>query len=1301
MPLLNSVHSENLPRPAEQMIIIPTQSTDIKGYGSPISFYVLLLLMVLQSLYTIKGYAQSVDKLNLTNVVPPSPEVSALGKYLAFPMNYSSGVPVISIPLYTAKSGALSVPLSLSYNASGIRVEEVASWAGLGWSLSTGPSLYRVVHGQPDDFSTSDGYMYTTRKAKTISDYPNGSADKLSAYYDITDNRLDVEPDIYYFSAMGYSGKFYYDQQQQTFVQMPKSQVQISYQANGTGQITQWILTLPDGSKYFFGKTEDQTRSAYDVFNSSNTISFGPGGASLPSATAIGTPSHITNWQIMQIRHPEGSKIDYFYTLTTTVDFGRGGETTDYLGSSSCDYADNQIRYSSYANEASKSILQKISTANADIEFITATTLRQDVIGGSKALEKIHVKSKTGQLLRSFRLNTGYWTSAAETTPIPIPQIGLGDPYTVATKRLYLSSFDELDKNEANSKRHVFTYNETNLPSRLSAAQDYWGYFNGASNGFLLSPRVRAGAVNNGPSGYVPGADRRVDTVLAQARVLTSIVYPTGGRTSYVYESNRVSKENISSPHVNDFQFSALLGKNAILLKTPGNLQAGSMNIYTKTFVVGPNPTLVDIEYSGCNGNVSTLDCPLSTVIQGISNPSFSLALNQANLSYSLPEGTYKITTTINFSFENPDPDFSVVLSWEEEEPGQSNQLVVGALRIKKMLNEAVIGNQLTRVFQYNQFANATKSSGYILNLPAHLFGVHCGSGIPAPGATPVVVRRVSYSALPLNGGDGQMVRYTNITEYTDETKLQKTEYTYSHDPYDFINSATLAYPFPPVIYRDWRSGLLLGQRQYEHLEGGSYRLLTEKNISYAEYEPQASEVVGLKFGSTPNPGSFSIGNYDIHTDWYLKTAETDTAYTYNAANQVEKLVQRQTFAYNKNNGYLLTDSWSTGSTGKTLHHRFSYPKDYDNSTGFNTTALLNQNMVNLPIRKESHVNGMVNDGEIIKYNTAGLPIEIYAFEGNQIDTLTLNPLVAVPAHYKLRKKMIYHGAEKQNLVELATVDGLKETFLWSNNNEYPIAHVKNASFQEVSNLLTIATINSFGALDCPDKTTIANFVNPLNGGLPNAHMAMFAYNQAGNILSNVDARGMTTYYDYDDFNRLKSIRDHSGNVVKSFAYHYKEEQSNTISYTNAVQSQSFTRNNCNEGQVGGAVVYTVAAGSYSSTVSQAAADALALADIAANGQAHANVNGTCSTVVNCKRYRLTIPMSVSANLYLSYKECGSSSYVLKALDEMDVEMDENDNNVLYLCINGTMADFQFRYGATGNAQLIPSIMVEMIEDCQ
>lgn len=68
----------------------------------------------------------------------PTPNAASLGKYGDIPVSHHTGVTNISIPIYTIQEGDINLPISLDYHSSGIKVDEVASWIGLGWSLNVG-----------------------------------------------------------------------------------------------------------------------------------------------------------------------------------------------------------------------------------------------------------------------------------------------------------------------------------------------------------------------------------------------------------------------------------------------------------------------------------------------------------------------------------------------------------------------------------------------------------------------------------------------------------------------------------------------------------------------------------------------------------------------------------------------------------------------------------------------------------------------------------------------------------------------------------------------------------------------------------------------------------------------------------------------------------------------------------------------------------------------------------------------------------------------------------------------------------
>lgn len=133
-------------------------------------------------------------------IVLPTAAASSLGKYTDIPVDLSTGIPNISIPLHNITDGNISLPISLSYHASGIKVSELSSWVGLGWSLNAGGIITRTVLDIKDDkndLGTSHGYMY---KGAELNNLTNS-----------TIWQHDKEIDIFSFNFNGYSGKFIID----------------------------------------------------------------------------------------------------------------------------------------------------------------------------------------------------------------------------------------------------------------------------------------------------------------------------------------------------------------------------------------------------------------------------------------------------------------------------------------------------------------------------------------------------------------------------------------------------------------------------------------------------------------------------------------------------------------------------------------------------------------------------------------------------------------------------------------------------------------------------------------------------------------------------------------------------------------------------------------------------------------------------------------------------------------------------------------------------------------------------------
>ena len=59
------------------------------------------------------------------SITPPSPEAAAMMRSINIPVSHYTGTASINIPFYTISAGGVQVPVSLGYQASGIKVKDM------------------------------------------------------------------------------------------------------------------------------------------------------------------------------------------------------------------------------------------------------------------------------------------------------------------------------------------------------------------------------------------------------------------------------------------------------------------------------------------------------------------------------------------------------------------------------------------------------------------------------------------------------------------------------------------------------------------------------------------------------------------------------------------------------------------------------------------------------------------------------------------------------------------------------------------------------------------------------------------------------------------------------------------------------------------------------------------------------------------------------------------------------------------------------------------------------------------------
>lgn len=242
---------------------------------------------------------------------------------------------------------------------------------------------------------------------------------------------------------------------------------------------------------------------------------------------------------------------------------------------------------------------------------------------------------------------------------------------------------------------------------------------------------------------------------------------------------------------------------------------------------------------------------------------------------------------------------------------------------------------------------------------------------------------------------------------------------------------------------------------------------------------------------------------------------------------------------------------------------------------------------------------------------------------------------------------------EQDEKVNLRTLQGLPlevenknrvKTILYGYSNSLPIAEIEGATYNQVMQIFNLdpKSTASFTNLDIVQKSNL-DIDNSSEQSLINAletfrkktefkdyQITTYTYNPLIGVTSITSPNGMKEFYKYNVQNKLEKILDADGNILKEYQYNYQTP------YYNVAKNQTFTRNNCGSGYIGGSYTYTVPAGKYSSMISQADADAQAQTDINSNGQNMTNANGVCIGS-NC---------SVSFNSSAGINGGGGTSYV-------------------------------------------------------
>lgn len=458
-----------------------------------------LAIILLISLLALVGNTQesNISEVYDLSVTPPSPNSTALGEYADVPVSLYTGTPNVSIPIHTFQGKHLSVPIGLSYHASGIKVDEIASSVGLGWALNAGGVITRTIYGLPDEIGA--GFQ---NQPTDLGNQPN----LLEA---AARGRIDAQPDMFFFNFQGSSGKFIISNN--GIMVAPYQDIKIE-----TGSLFQsWTITTNDGIRYFFGGEGAIEKTLPNSFYCESEQN--------PD------DDQITSWYLKTIEHPNGEIITFDYgnadlqyisSVSQSQSFPMYGETC-----SGC-YFNTIVETCAQQVNVSSKYLRKISGSTGSMEF--AYSGREDLPGGVK-LDTISCKGTNGQAYREVTLSYDYFDSPGRSAIENVRGISVGQDQI--RKRLKLRA---VYAGEQFTPPYQLEYNEEGnyqLPPRFSYQQDHWGYANS-------NPKYTLIPINNNFHQFQDGADRSADEERTKAGSLKKITYPTGGHATFEFEAH-------------------------------------------------------------------------------------------------------------------------------------------------------------------------------------------------------------------------------------------------------------------------------------------------------------------------------------------------------------------------------------------------------------------------------------------------------------------------------------------------------------------------------------------------------------------------------------------------------------------------------------------------------------------------------------------------------------------------------------------------------------------------------------------
>ncbi|WP_313375704.1 RHS repeat domain-containing protein [Chishuiella sp.] len=1077
--------------------------------------------IILFLLLSINSFSQSSVGQNNYNsnidLYPKSPEAYAFSKFVDIPAGSNTGVANFNIPIYTIKVDDLTIPIQFDYSTAGIKVDEISSRVGLGWSLNAGPSLSVQVIGTKDS---------NTRKVfNPESFHPNDAESANNPSYEQAVNIVgndqqppeDYKPDIYSYSLGNYSGKFIIDSQNSLGIPIPYYPIKIK-KDNG-------LITILD----------DQGNE-YSFFNEASGYSYN-------TCASFVSNAENSTYVLKHIKTKNNKNIKYEYDYTSKTIYATGFseqkkideiKAVSYYGDNFNGQGPDLSPFCLFYTNSREPVLRRIKFDENIIEF-NYNNKRED-LPGEVFLEQILVKDNNNKLIKNFKLNQKptYFTSASLDINSDLKrQMELINSNLLKgiDKRLKLEEVVEILSNQ---KYKLEYYDDKPLINRFSFAQDFWGVYNGIKNQQTSIPITFISNFSNKKSKY-GGANKSSNFEFGVIGNLKKINYPSGGNLTIDYEPDQYFVDNQTI--FSDTEFQTFY--NTRMQNEYVDFSVGNFEIYDlKLNFTGDNDDGTGIAKIG--------NCYLSIVDKATNKNLIKTPYNyfSGDASYAIGDikgKNLRMSIIKGYDMENEkNIECDAAFSWTEENNKSSiipeHNEKIGTIRIKSILLDDKNENKISREYKYTE-SESDKGSGVLYGeneFRTFYTRLFTKGNSQTAGKQIIITNNPGWQINTING---KSVIYRNVTEIYKNLKNPKDNFTKttlfnnkgcktSFNGYDALN----------FIYPICNEAFLQGKIEHETYKNSIGNIVKEVKYDYKEnyhfnqlsssYLPFSAGIeYGVDIVKKQDEYGFVLAKFDytlfsINNSWIQNTKTTTTDYLSNGKTII---TSENNYSPTYNHSYP-SSNVTTNSKGETLTIEYQYPPDWkDNPIAQRLTA---ENRIAEPLTVVQK-NGSNNVISAIynEYNDfSGILQKSRVFQKKGNDKFAEGDDVITYNSYD----------NKGNITQYTPKNGIPVSIIWGYNGQYPIAKIEGVSYTDISSFVTTLENASNGGTLTKDS-----FTN-LRNALPKAMITTYIYQPLVGVTSITGPNGQTEFYKYDDAGRLQEIKNDKGEVLKTFEYNYK-----------------------------------------------------------------------------------------------------------------------------------------------------------------